>query len=207
MKSPIRTALNRLTLALLIAGVTCPLLAGGDDPAAGKADAVFTLDEALQQLRLYPKDAYLQYVALQLARRENRVDKIARQVDGILGNEEGNRRDQVDLFSIFTGALAVQESLQLDTMRGGLRGRARQIDRQFTQQQEQQDFLGIIPGGVASEMSDKLGVRRLILKGIGNQIGLHIYDAPPTFDFNLPAFLGEALGSMNGRGMIHMGGM
>ena len=30
---------------------------------------------------------------------------------------------QVDLFSIFTGALAVQESLQLDTMRGGRRER------------------------------------------------------------------------------------
>src|SRR5262249_31193603 len=42
-----------------------------------------------------------------------------------------NRRDNVDLFSIFTGALAVQESLQLDTMRGGVpRNREQERRRQ-----------------------------------------------------------------------------
>ncbi len=136
MKSLSRTAVTRLMVALLIVGVASPLPAGGDDPAAGKANAVFTLDESLQQLRLYPKDAYLQYVALQLARRENRVEEIARQVDTIRGNEEwtrrAGRRDQVDLFSIFTGALALQESLQLDTMRG----RTRQMPDAFPRQQQ-----------------------------------------------------------------------
>src|SRR5260370_12590715 len=34
--------------------------------------------------------------------------------------ERGERARQVDLFSIFSGALAVQESLQLDAMRGNL---------------------------------------------------------------------------------------
>ncbi len=86
----------------------------------------WTLEEALAQLRLYPQDAYLQYVALQLARRGNRLAEVAGQIEQIIGNErfrraEG-RRDQVDLFSLFTGALAVQESLQLDAMRDGMPG-------------------------------------------------------------------------------------
>jgi len=127
MKPSLRTALSCSTLALLFAGVIAPLPVGADDPAEDKSDAVFYLDEVLQQLRLYPKDAYLQYVALQLARRENRVDEIAGQIGMLRGNEVWNqragRRDQVDLFNVFTGALAIQESLQLDTMRGGARAR------------------------------------------------------------------------------------
>src|SRR5262245_40698052 len=78
------------------------------------------LDDALAQLRQYPKDSYLQYVALQLARRENRIDEVAKAVEEITGHRRdrnSERGDSVDLFSIFTGALAVQESLQLDTMR------------------------------------------------------------------------------------------
>lgn len=124
------TTLGCLTLVLL-AGAAIPQFAWAADPAPGKANAAFTLDEALQQLRLYPKDAYLQYVALQLARRENRVEEIAGQIRGNDGNGAAGRRDDVDLFSIFTGALAVQESLQLDTMRGDARGRQRQMRGQF----------------------------------------------------------------------------
>jgi hypothetical protein len=104
-----------------------PLAVQADDPAPAQSERAFTLDEALQQLRLYPKDTYLQYVALQLARRENRVEEIAGEVARLRGNEVWNqragRRDQVDLFNIFTGALAVQESLQLDTMRGDAQAR------------------------------------------------------------------------------------
>jgi hypothetical protein len=82
----------------------------------------WTTEEATAQLTLNPKDPYLQYVVLQLARRNNTVGEVAGQVEALIGG--GGRRDpgrgaQVDLFSIFTGALAVQESLQLDTMRGG----------------------------------------------------------------------------------------
>src|SRR5438132_8691203 len=82
----------------------------------------WTLDEAMAQLSLYPKDVYLQYVALQLAQRERRGDEIATQIEQLLGDEVRQQRmervNRVDLFSIFTGALAVQESLQLDAMRG-----------------------------------------------------------------------------------------
>src|SRR5713226_668445 len=87
-----------------------------------RGQPAWTIDEAMAQLRLYPRDAYLQYVALQLARREQREDEIARQIEQFLGDEVRQQRNQranrADLFNIFTGALAVQESLQLDTMRG-----------------------------------------------------------------------------------------
>jgi len=144
MNNLARTSLKSFTLALLISSAAAPC-AAADDAVPGKANAAFTLDEALGQLKLYPKDAYLQYVALQLARREDRVDEIAGSLFG--GNEwnrMAGRREDVDLFSIFTGALAVQESLQLDTMRGGARGQRRQQPMPFppgspaAQQQQQQ---------------------------------------------------------------------
>ena len=61
-------------------------------------------------------------MALQLARRENRLQDVGTQIEQMIGNEIWTQRNEraagVDLFSIFTGALAVQESLQLDAMRG-----------------------------------------------------------------------------------------
>jgi hypothetical protein len=79
--------------------------------------------EAVDQLKLYPDDPYLQFVALQTARREGRLGAVTPEVERIVNRGQRwagrrGRRDRVDLFSIFTGALAVQESLQLDTMRG-----------------------------------------------------------------------------------------
>jgi len=111
MKTSNRTALQYSTIALVIAGAIAPWAGAADDPTPPKAAGAYTLDEALQQLRVYPKDAYLQYVTLQLARRENQLADTAAQVDRIAGNEEwmqrAGRRNDVDLFSIFTGALAV----------------------------------------------------------------------------------------------------
>ena len=92
----------------------------------GKADKgpqAWTYDQAMSQLKLYPKDSYLQFVVLQLARRENKVDQACAEIDQFTGNssrrQANERASDVDLFSIFSGALAIQESLQLDTMRGG----------------------------------------------------------------------------------------
>jgi len=96
-----------------------PESANGKNPA--KTGRAWTIDEAMEQLRLYPKDAYLQYVVLQLARREGRLETVSRDMDFLTGNfwRQSNERVRgVDLFSIFSGSLAVQESLQLDTMRG-----------------------------------------------------------------------------------------
>ena len=79
-------------------------------------------------MRLYPKDPYLQYVALQLARQQGRFKEVEGEVRQLLTRSTGqDRRQDVNLFGMFSGALAVQESLQLDTMVGDA-GVARQRD-------------------------------------------------------------------------------
>ena len=128
MNRRLAVALVWTALAALLVGVP------GNDPAQGKAPVdsqpskapphrqAWTLDEAQAQLKLYPRDPFLQYVALQLAQREGDVNATADQLMNLLGEEarqeERGRANGADLFSMFTGALAVQESLQLDTMRG-----------------------------------------------------------------------------------------
>jgi hypothetical protein len=118
--------MTRFCTAALLLTLTA-IIARGDDTKPAARPRRWTLDEAIGQLRLNPRDAYLQYVALQLARRQNKEQNVAQKIAGLLPDawEERNARvEQVDLFGIFTGALAVQESLQLDTMRGRRPGRA-----------------------------------------------------------------------------------
>ena len=81
-----------------------------------KTSVAWTAKEAARQLTLNPNDAYLQYVALQLARNEGKTKQIVRTITGF--NRRGRRGPErnADLFALFNGALAVQESLQLDTM-------------------------------------------------------------------------------------------
>lgn len=117
-------------LGLALVGLALSL--SGSPPLTGQEKAApqghaWTLEEALKQLRLYPRDSYLQYVAMQLARRENRAEAIGDNISRMNGDfrNPGGRTDQVDLFSMFSGALAVQESLQLDTMKGGADPRRR----------------------------------------------------------------------------------
>jgi hypothetical protein len=116
---------QRSTVAAWLAGLALVALlpvSGVPDEPEGQAPKPWTLDEARAELALYPRDPYLQFVTLQLARRANQLDAVAQEVEalvwrtGFLGSGSEGRR--ADLFSIFTGALAVQESLQLDTMRG-----------------------------------------------------------------------------------------
>src|SRR5215213_11802774 len=47
----------------------------------------WTLSEALAQLTLYPRDAYLQYVALQLARRAGRFVEVYQRIQASLPSE------------------------------------------------------------------------------------------------------------------------
>jgi hypothetical protein len=97
-----------------------------DKKTPPKTAQAWTLDQAMLQLRLNPDDVYLQYVALQLARNEGekKAEEVANLITSIWERPDGSRRRlggpdrRVDLFDLFTGALAVQESLQLDTMRG-----------------------------------------------------------------------------------------
>jgi hypothetical protein len=111
-------------VVVLLAGPGLVFLHGQDKKPAAKTQLAWTLDEAMEQLELHPRDPYLQYVAMQLARRKKDVNEIGNRVEAIVMPDEmpqvreANRAGQVDLFNLFTGALAVQESLQLDTMRG-----------------------------------------------------------------------------------------
>lgn len=130
MGHSIQLTFSCITLAALLITLINPA------PAQNKADSrpssqaqssqTWTLEEALTQLRLHPQDAYLQYVALQLARRAGRLDEVLQRITGNAPAVRANgRRESIDLFSLFTGALAVQESLQLDAMRSGSPGNER----------------------------------------------------------------------------------
>jgi hypothetical protein len=97
--------------------VSPPSGAQGREPLTRQA---WTLEEAISALSLRPRDAYLQYVALQLARRAGRFDEVESRVGRFIPTNTDarfERRGNADLFGLFTGALAVQESLQLDAMR------------------------------------------------------------------------------------------
>ncbi|MBN2474931.1 MAG: hypothetical protein JXB62_10015 [Pirellulales bacterium] len=110
---------------LLISAFSVTVLAGASRlPAAeettpAKTAQAWTFDEAMTQMRLNPDDAYLQYVALQLGRNQGKTDQVYGEIqDANRRRRRGWRSDRpVDLFAMFTGALAVQEALQLDTMR------------------------------------------------------------------------------------------
>jgi hypothetical protein len=82
-------------------------------PTAGTA---WTFEEAMAQQQLYPDDVCLQYIAMKVAQRQglNPVDTISEWQQ--LRNRAQVRFEGVDLFTIFSGSLAVQESLQLDAM-------------------------------------------------------------------------------------------
>jgi hypothetical protein len=126
MKHLWQSALCWIVLAAVLLSGTTRALPQGQQNTAPRSQQAWTLDEALAQLQIYPDDAYLQYVALQLARRQNRLEEIAGRIATMIGRTGGDvladartvRTNNIDMFSIFTGALAVQESLQLDTMRG-----------------------------------------------------------------------------------------
>ena len=118
--------LQRFATLLIVLGVAnTPLFAGELASQGSQTGSPWTLDEALQQSALYPHDAYLQYVALQLARRagDQELQRVARVIQDrtrrMTRRSRAGRREQVDLFNLTTGALAVQESLQLDAMTAG----------------------------------------------------------------------------------------
>jgi hypothetical protein len=72
------------------------------------------IEQALAELEASPRDPWLQFQVLQLARRAGKLeayDTVVRR----LTRPDGARA--IDLFDLFTGALAVQESLQLDLLR------------------------------------------------------------------------------------------
>jgi hypothetical protein len=77
----------------------------------------WTLEEAMDAYSRQRDNAYLQYVMLQLARNEKRTAEVLKEFPEV---DRARRRDnrQVDLFDLFSGYHAIQESLQLDVMLG-----------------------------------------------------------------------------------------
>src|SRR5690349_1251939 len=78
--SSLRIRLTVLAVLFSLSGLA--LLQGQEKLPAGKEPAQdaprspqpWTLEEARGQLQVFPNDAYLQYVALQLARRQQQTD-------------------------------------------------------------------------------------------------------------------------------------
>jgi hypothetical protein len=114
---------------LLVLSFVVALLAGGpaiwavERPAPESTPRMtpqaWTFREATEQLQLNPQDVYLQYVVMMLADNEGKADEAFRAIDMLDRQRRRGRGPErrADLFALFTGALAVQESLQLDTMR------------------------------------------------------------------------------------------
>ena len=108
----------------------CLLAMGAVTSASGqeaerRTPQAWTATDVMWELEAAPNDPYLQYVALQLARRAGRTAEVANEIQRLQmrGWWDQGRRQQVDLYNVFSGSLAIQESLQLDTMQGDERER------------------------------------------------------------------------------------
>lgn len=110
----------RAWLAIVIAIVTfSPALFAQQD--AGRP-AAWTKAEALEQLRLAPHDPFLQFVVIQMCLRDGDFAGARPYLPPALSTRDINaqRNRQIDLYRIFSGSLAVQETLQLDALAGPL---------------------------------------------------------------------------------------
>ena len=84
--------------------------------------AAWTKAEALNQLRLAPQDPFLQFVVVQMCLRDGDFAEARAYLPPALSARDigGQRNRQIDLYRIFSGSLAVQETLQLDALAGPL---------------------------------------------------------------------------------------
>ncbi|HVJ82375.1 MAG TPA: hypothetical protein VNC50_15000, partial [Planctomycetia bacterium] len=106
------------SLSSAFALAVCIALPGGAQEPAKPAP--WTYEEARELLEISPRDPYAQYLAVLLAKKAGREQEVFQLLDrSAQGDARFGRARQVDLFNLFSGALAVQESLQLDTLRGG----------------------------------------------------------------------------------------
>jgi hypothetical protein len=104
-----------LTALLLATVFSAHAQAQSKQPAARTP---WRIEDVKKQLGKYPKDVFLQYVALKLGQRGGYdVSDLPGLRERTRRQMSGERRESVDLFNLFSGSLAVQESLQLDAMR------------------------------------------------------------------------------------------
>jgi hypothetical protein len=98
-----------------------PLPVRPQEQAASSKGRPWTLPEALTQLAEQPHDVYLQYVALQLARRDGRLEQLAPKLDrwmGTIPRRQDNRELTLDLFRRGADTEALQARLQRDVLLG-----------------------------------------------------------------------------------------
>ena len=108
----------RSAIYLLVA-LTFSSAAYGQQPAASDlASTAWTTDTVIQELRQYPNDAFLQFVAMHLTEDREEALQIQHLLPRSAPQAGMQRNTAVSLYSIFGGSLAIQESLQLDAMAG-----------------------------------------------------------------------------------------
>ncbi|XZE53784.1 DUF1559 domain-containing protein [Planctomycetaceae bacterium SH139] len=102
--------------------VPLPLLAQPAQPDAANesSSTAWTRERAIRELQFYPRDTYLQFVVMQLSTDAREAAQAQRLLPRVANPRQigVQRNSQVNLYSIFSGSLAVQESLQLDAMTG-----------------------------------------------------------------------------------------
>lgn len=92
-------------------------VAWADEPASERP-AAWTKGDAIDRLRRSPHDPYLQFVVTQMCIRDGSTGEVGRYLPRAAGPRQiaSERNRQINLYSIFSGSLAIQETLQLDTM-------------------------------------------------------------------------------------------
>lgn len=114
----------RTWLAIVITVVTfSPALFAQQDTVRPSA---WTKVEALEQLRLAPHDPFLQFVVIQMCLRDGDFAEARPYLPPAISARDigAQRNRQIDLYRIFSGSLAVQETLQLDALAGPLNAMA-----------------------------------------------------------------------------------
>lgn len=115
-----RNSSVRAWLAIVVAVVTfSPAVFAQQDTGW---PAAWTKAEALEQLRLAPRDPFLQFVVIQMCLRDgNFAEAMPYLLPSLSARGIGTQRNrQIDLYRIFSGSLAIQETLQLDALAGPL---------------------------------------------------------------------------------------
>jgi hypothetical protein len=176
--APLRNQL----LAMILGGLCAQGLAHAQSPEPTTV-VPWSLATAQSQLEVYPKDPYLQYVYWQLNHREGSshlAEEWLRQ-HAMLPPGNRERFRNVDLMSIFSGALAVQESLQLDALTDG---------------SSRPPSASTVPVSTLTGPTVKSHPWKAMLGGRQPQIGLLPRSVPDDFlfvRFDSLAYLGRAL--------------
>ncbi len=141
-----------LSVIILLVGFQVP----GFTQPPREVDSVWTREDAIEQLTLNPHDLYLQFVATQLSGDPQSVAQLQSLLPRPMDRRQiGRQRNaQINLYSIFSGSLAVQESLQLDAMTGEPTVSSSGPPRQFGGRRDPMNQGSVNKGRVPGKMRD-----------------------------------------------------